>query len=180
MSRSHVEFVTNEELDWREEQLSSQFPPVRNKPLSVDDETGAFTRIVALPEGWEAGSVTVPTTQELYVLEGHLTVDGHDIPAESYLRVPADVPVDSVAVTDDARVLWTSDSALDGPGDHDGHRFWQAPESEFTHVDPEEQTGAASFLARAESGRSRARNTTTASRRATPSPGEYSSASAGR
>jgi len=174
MSRHHVEFVTEAELEWYEEELSDQLPTLRNKVLSTDNETGAFTRLVALPAGWSARSVTFPTTQELYVLEGELTVDGHELAEASYLRVPEDVFVESIVVDDASRVLWTSDSALDGPGDHDGHRFWKATESDLTTIDatevewtetakegPEEgllvkklwadeETGAVTFLAKAD------------------------------
>jgi len=174
MSRAHVELLEDDELAWRDQRLDNRLPPIRNKLLSVDEGTGAFTRLVALPDGWTADDVTFPTPQELFVLEGRLTVDGHRLEAESYLRIPGDVPVDSITVEEPARLLWTSDSALDGSGDHDGHRFWRAPEAAFTHVDagelaweetgkegPEaglfvkylwadDRTGAVTFLARAD------------------------------
>jgi quercetin dioxygenase-like cupin family protein len=172
MSRAHVEFVEDGELEWRRERLSGELPEVRNKLLSVDDGTGAFTRLVELGAGWSAPSATFPTVQELYVLAGSLAVDGRGLSSGSYLRIPGDAPVD-IEVEADCRLLWTSDSALDAPGDHDGHRFWTAPESEPTAVDatamewkatgkegPEEglavkylwaddETGAVTFLARA-------------------------------
>lgn len=138
MSREHVEFVTDAELEWRREELTDQLPPFRNKLLSIDDETGAFTRIVELDGDWSASSVTFPALQELYVLEGHLTVDGHELATDSYLRIPEDLTVESMAADETTRVFWTSDCALDAPGDHDGHRFWQAPESELTVVDATE------------------------------------------
>ena len=174
MSRKHVEFVKDEELEWRTESVSSQLPELKNKLLSVDDETGAFTRLVTLPDDWEANSVTFPTVQELFVIEGQIVVDDHELKANSYLRIPPTAQVESVVAEETTQLLWTSDSALEAGSDHDGHRFWTAPESTLTHVDataldweqtekegPEEgllikylwfdeETNAASFLAKAD------------------------------
>jgi len=174
MSREHVEFISEGEIDWQEENLTDDLPPIRNKLLSVDAETGAFTRVVALHDTWRAQSVRFPTTQELYVLDGQMTVDGLTLTPQSYVRIPAPVSVDSMSVDEQCRILWTSDSALDGNGDHEGHRFWKASESELTHVDAaalewtptakegprqglytkylhvDDQTGATTFLAKAD------------------------------
>jgi quercetin dioxygenase-like cupin family protein len=173
MSRDHVEFVRDSELDWRHEELTDELPAFENKLLSVDEETGAFTRVVELDADWSASGVTFPSLQELYVVAGQLTVDGHELTADSYLRIPEELSVASMHADETTRVFWTSDCALDASGDHDGHRFWRAPESDLTVVDatemewqgtakegPEEglmikhlwvddETGAATFLAKA-------------------------------
>ncbi|WP_247730354.1 DUF4437 domain-containing protein [Halovivax limisalsi] len=137
IDREHIEYARNEEYPWQEESLSGELPAFRNKVLSIDERTGAFTREVVLPQGWATESVTFPTVQELFVIEGNLTVEGYELDETSYLRVPDEMPV-SMAAQSETRLLWTSDSALDGDGDHDGHRYWHAPEDEITHVDPKE------------------------------------------
>ena len=174
MGRAHIEFVKDGELDWRKEELTDRLSPFENKLLSIDTETGAFSRVVRMDEDWKAESVTFPSVQELYVLKGELTMDGCQLGPDCYLRIPDGIEVDQITPRDRCRVLWTSDCALDADGTHNDHRFWEQPEDDLTVIDTtemswqgtekegpddglmvkylweDEETGAVSFLARAE------------------------------
>jgi quercetin dioxygenase-like cupin family protein len=175
MGRDHVEFVSQSELDWTEEPIAETLPPMHLKTLSIDEETGAFTRLVELPPGYESEEpVPTPTPQELYTLDGTATVGDHELAPHVYLRLPDDGAAGRLRSESGCRFLWMSDAGLDADGDDDGQRFWPLGETAPKRLDatemewqaspipgPEpglflktlhmhEESGAATMLARAE------------------------------
>lgn len=135
MARSHIEFVNQERLKWQSRPIPSGDVPIHFRTFSVDYETGAFTRL-GRPPTEETATLRAPTTQELFVLEGRLTVGKYELGQYEYLRLPGGESHGPVSGTESCRFLWTSDSALDESGEHDGPRFWEAEESNPTHIDP--------------------------------------------
>lgn len=134
MARNHIEFVQDGELDWQESDLAAQSPPIRFKTLSIDDETGAFTRLVELSKGWESAKLTAPTTQEFFLLEGKLEIEEHVLDEYGYLRLPGETR-GSIVARKPCRFLWMVDSGLEGPINNDKRRFWKGDENEITYVD---------------------------------------------
>jgi hypothetical protein len=138
MARPHVEFVSQERLPWHDQSIPGSDATIRYRTLSADEETGAFTRLATPPSDEPIEELRGPTTQELFVLDGELTVGPYELGEYEYLRLPGGQPHGPISGTGDCRFLWTSDSALDGTANHDGPRFWAAEETEPTHVDPAE------------------------------------------
>jgi len=132
MARPHIEFVNQERLAWQPE--SGEDAPLRFKTLSADEETDAFTRLAELPTD-AAVELRSSTTQELFVLEGKLTVDGYDLGKHEYLRLPGGRTFGPVTGTEGCRFLWTGDGTP-GAASGDGSRFWAAEEQSPHHVDP--------------------------------------------
>jgi hypothetical protein len=136
MGRGHIEFISQSDLKWEKTELSREIPRVKSKTLSLDPETGAFTRLVELPSGYQSdGPIPCPTPQELYGIDGSATVGEQDISEDVYLRLPDDGGVGPLESEDGCRILWMSDAGLDAGGDHDGQRFWRLGETEPTRID---------------------------------------------
>lgn len=145
MARPHIEFVNQERLAWQSEPDGNA--PTRYKTLSANEETGAFTRLAELPAD-ATMEVQSPTTQELFVLEGGLTVDRYDLGEHEYLRLPGGNAYDLVPNSDGCRFLWTDD----GSGIDDGSGFWAAEEQSPHHVDPSTMEWELADLPGSESG----------------------------
>jgi quercetin dioxygenase-like cupin family protein len=134
MARPHIEFVNQDRLEWQTRSAPGDDVPIRFRTLSVDDGTGAFTR-VGRPPAEGVATLQAPTTQELFVLEGRLTVGEYELGPREYRRLPGG-HTHPVSGTESCRMLWTSDGTRDGTDEDDGPRFWAAEESGPTHVDP--------------------------------------------
>jgi hypothetical protein len=136
--RGHIEFIQEQEMEWTSHEYSDEVPAVERKNLSTDARTGAFTDLVRLHEGWELdGPRSFPHTQELFVLEGEVTVDSHDLDERCYVRLPEDVKFDGIRARSDARVLWMSEGDLAGEGE-EGHFIWEEPEDSVYVQDAKE------------------------------------------
>jgi len=74
VSRAWIEFIQSQFLPWRLGYLSGVRPGVECKILSADHETGACSLLVRYPAGWSAPGSALTVADELFVLEGGLTI----------------------------------------------------------------------------------------------------------
>jgi hypothetical protein len=91
MSRPHVEFIFAQTLPWERSSLLPGRAGTECKLLSRDEELGEFSAIVRFGEAWSA-SVTCEHQEELYVLDGDLSIGGKALRRDGYFRVPKGVP----------------------------------------------------------------------------------------
>ena len=90
MARTHVKYLEETSLDWQP--LGGH--GIQRKLLSRDPETGASTMLVSIAKGWKGGGCAHYHScyEEVYVIEGDVTLDGKDYyRAGSYLYRPANV-----------------------------------------------------------------------------------------
>lgn len=74
MARAWIEYIQSQFLPWRQGHLHGVRPGVDWKMLSADDETGACSLLVRYPPGWRAPGGALAVSEELFVLEGELTI----------------------------------------------------------------------------------------------------------
>jgi Domain of unknown function (DUF4437) len=92
MPRPHIEFIQHQDLPFQPVRVAdgSVAAELGVKQLSVDDETGASTKLVQVPAGWELpGTGYHLVDEELYVLSGDLTVSGVRYTEHTYAFLPA-------------------------------------------------------------------------------------------
>jgi hypothetical protein len=75
--RSHIEFVQTQMMPWLATGPGATRPGVEYKLLSRDPRTGACSVLMRFPEGWRReGEEHITATEEIYVLDGELIIDG--------------------------------------------------------------------------------------------------------
>ena len=73
--REHIEFIQAQRLPW-EDASSSGFAGAAIKLLSNDSDDGSFSAVLKLPAGWSRQAGTLPVDEEIYVLDGDLSIGG--------------------------------------------------------------------------------------------------------
>ena len=90
MARALTEFIFAQNLPWTAGLPGGARDDIEVKVLSVDDATGALTAILRYPPGW---SHTTPEAlaceEELFVLDGSMTISGHTYARDGYGCLPA-------------------------------------------------------------------------------------------
>ncbi|HWU04171.1 MAG TPA: DUF4437 domain-containing protein [Novosphingobium sp.] len=81
MARAHIEFVQTQWIDWQPLPDGSAA-----KRLNGDEETGAETLILRYPPGFAQDRAEL--AEEIFVLEGALTLDGQAMGRHAYAFVP--------------------------------------------------------------------------------------------
>ncbi len=106
MSRPHIEFIHAPDMPWDETPLSDIRADVSHKLLSRDEETGATSLLVRYPSGWaRTAPEALAAEEEIFVLEGSLTLDGTVFAAGDYTCLPAGYPRRTAHSHDGATVL---------------------------------------------------------------------------
>lgn len=90
MSRPHVEFIFSQALAWQPSRFLAGRETTECKLLSRDAELGEASAIVRFPPSWSA-SVTGTHQEEVYVLDGELSIAGAALRRDGYFRVPEGV-----------------------------------------------------------------------------------------
>src|SRR5579863_7088265 len=104
MGRPHIEFIHSWEAP-RSAVPDGAFAGLERRVLSEDDETGAYTALLSVPQGWSGDLGGAHRRMELLCLRGALDVaargfgDGcyADIPAWAD-PAPAGAPLDALAL----------------------------------------------------------------------------------
>jgi hypothetical protein len=106
LERPHVEFVQAQLIPWRRVGPHAARPDVEYKFLSRDPADGACSAIIRYPPGWRReGLEHVLADEELYVLEGELTIDDRGYGPDTYAFLPAGWPRTLTATRGGAVVL---------------------------------------------------------------------------
>lgn len=96
LNRPHIEFLQAQQLAWRRLPPGAARPDAEYKYLSRDAATGACSCLIRYPARWERDAGSTPealaATEELYVLDGELEIDGRRLGPDHYARIPAGWP----------------------------------------------------------------------------------------
>lgn len=93
MTRPLTEFIQTQWLPWQTEPLWPHLTGVAHRVLSRDDETGALTTLLRFPAGWVANAAPpCPMHEELYALDGAVSVNAVFFAADFYGFLPAGFP----------------------------------------------------------------------------------------
>ena len=103
MGREHVEFVQAQALPWEAQRPYPQGAEV--KILSRDAGTGAASTIIRYPAGWSAPAGALGAAEELFVLEGELSLGSRTYRQDCYAYLPAGFQREPAATENGAVVL---------------------------------------------------------------------------
>ncbi len=93
VNRPHTEFVQAQSLPWRRVPPGAARPDAEYKYLSRDPENGACSCLIRYPAGWaREADESLGASEEFYVLEGSLEMDGQVFASDQYGYVPAHWP----------------------------------------------------------------------------------------
>jgi len=89
VARPWIEFVQSQLLPWQSKHLNAVRAGAECRELSFDEETGASSLLVRYPAGWtcERGALTVD--EELFIIEGNLSIGEARFTDSSYAHFPA-------------------------------------------------------------------------------------------
>lgn len=89
MARPHIEFIQSQVLPWHRGLPGSPYGDVEAKCLSRDTKSGAATFLTRYPAGWSrAASYYLSATEELFVLDGELEINGAVYGTHCYANLP--------------------------------------------------------------------------------------------
>jgi len=145
MTRPLTEFIQAQWLPWRTETLWPHLTGVAHRVLSRDDKTGALTTLLRFPAGWVANAAPpCPMHEELYALDGAVSVNAVFFAADFYGFLPAGFPRQRATAPDGsvALAVYTPTTSKD-LSDYD-HSRWEPRTDVFSAIWPaaEEQQHA--------------------------------------
>ena len=108
MPRDHVEILDPMEMAWSEADLPGFPEQTVQKTLSVDEETGASTRLLSIPAGSNATPAASAAGAEAFVVSGGLRLDDGQLGEYDYAQVPAGAAA-SWETTERCRLLYMPD-----------------------------------------------------------------------
>jgi len=88
VARPHIEFIESGDVPF-EEVADGAFASVPRRLLSLDEETGAWTGIVAFPAGSSVDLGALGRPIELFGLRGEISIDGETVGEGVYAYVPS-------------------------------------------------------------------------------------------
>ncbi len=83
MARPHIEFIRAQDI--AESDPAEPFCGARERRLSTDDETGAYTSLMAFPAGWSGDLSGSARPVEVFVLRGEIELGGSRLAPGSYV-----------------------------------------------------------------------------------------------
>lgn len=93
MARPHIEFIQSQVLPWQHGLPGGGRGDVECKVLSRDRETGEASLVVRYPAGWSRPMPHhVDGDEEIFVLDGELTINGVAYGKYGYTHLPAGFP----------------------------------------------------------------------------------------
>lgn len=89
MTRPHIEFVQSQVIPFQQGLYGGARPDIACRTLSRDDDTAATSTVLRYPEGWHATeSHTLAADEEIFVLEGSLSINGQVYGKHFYGHLP--------------------------------------------------------------------------------------------
>jgi hypothetical protein len=90
MGRPHIEFIQSQVLPWRKGLYGGARPDVHHKILSIDKKGLDSSLLVRYPEKWKrTKGEHLLVDEEIYVLDGELTINDHVYKKDTYAHFPA-------------------------------------------------------------------------------------------
>jgi hypothetical protein len=124
MARPHIEFIRTEDVALTDGAVP--FAGGRERRLSEDNETGAYTSLIALPRGWESDLGQGQRPIELFGLRGEMRIGSDRFGAGCYVYLESGLPRAVLAAEEDALVLaMVEDERAAGPSG-----IWQVLDTE--------------------------------------------------
>lgn len=106
MARPHIEFIQNQVLPWKQLGEGSSRPGAAGRALSYDPDTKAASVLMKYPSSWRlAENHYLPCDEELFVLDGSLSVGGVVYGKGDYAYLPAGMTRPGMASGPGAAVL---------------------------------------------------------------------------
>ena len=104
IARPHIESIQAQLIPWNA--AEGLRPGAEARILSKDDETGACSAMLRYPAGWSrSGPDVVLAEEELFVLDGGLTIGAQSYGLHDYACLPAGYPRHGMASAEGAVVL---------------------------------------------------------------------------
>jgi hypothetical protein len=103
MGRPHIEFIRSQDVP--EADAEAPFSGARERRLSTDVGSGAFTSLVSLPPGWTGDLSGRERPFELFVLRGEVTLGADRLIPGSYVYLESGLPQATVATTTESLLL---------------------------------------------------------------------------
>ncbi|MBL8629750.1 MAG: cupin domain-containing protein [Rhodospirillaceae bacterium] len=89
MARPLTEFIYAQNLPWTQGLPGAARDDVDVKILSQDNESGEMSLLVRYPAGWSRPEPEkIAAEEEMYVLDGAITINGHTYKRDSYMCLP--------------------------------------------------------------------------------------------
>ena len=160
MAREQVEFADPATMPWEPAAIPGFPDGTREKVLSEDDESGASTRVLAVPPGESGDPAALDDEVEIFVVGGSLRIDARRLNEYDYAFLPAGAEA-AFGTADRCRLLYMPDGPVETGDATDaapdplsvGEMDWEQPQTEgfpagaarkSLHYD--EDTGAATWL----------------------------------
>lgn len=89
MARPLIEYIYSQFLPWNSGIRGNGRADVDAKMLSEDRDNGEMSLIVRYPPGWQRGPHALAAEEEMYVLDGEITINGHLYKPDTYACLPA-------------------------------------------------------------------------------------------
>ena len=106
MARPHIEFIQSQVLSWQKGLPGGHRTDVDSKILSLDPDGGGASLIVRYPPGWRREAAEhFGSDEEIFVLDGALTMGAHTYRPHHYAFLPAGTTRETAAAPDGAVVL---------------------------------------------------------------------------
>ena len=106
MARPHTLFVQSQFLPWSEGVVGGARNDVEVKTLSMDSTDGSSSLIIRYPAGWTRPTPeTLSATEEFFVLDGSLELNGRTYGQHAYANLPAGYVRQSAGTQGGATVL---------------------------------------------------------------------------
>jgi len=103
MGRPHIEFIRSQDVS--EADAAAPFTGARERRLSTDVDSGAFTSVVLLPTGWTGDLSGSERPFELFALRGQVTLGAELLIPGSYVYLESGLPEASVAAATESLLL---------------------------------------------------------------------------
>lgn len=89
MARPLIEYIYSQVLPWSSGIRGEGRTDVETKVLSEDRENGEMSLIVRYPPGWQRGTHALSVEEEMYVLDGEISINGRLYGPDTYACLPA-------------------------------------------------------------------------------------------
>ncbi len=121
MVRPHVEFIQSQVLPWQSGVPGGACADAECRVLSQDPDNGESSLVLRYPRGWKREGLWHTTVdEEIFVLDGELTVNGVAYGKYSYGFLPAGFPRNGMEAANGAVVLtFLSGTLSDAAGEGD-------------------------------------------------------------
>ncbi|MEK9946959.1 MAG: DUF4437 domain-containing protein [Alphaproteobacteria bacterium] len=137
MARPLTEFIQSQWLPWQPEPLWPHLAGVSHRVLSRDEASDAVTALLRFPPGWVANAAPACTLhEELYALDGAVSVNSVFFPADYYGFLPAGFPRQrSTAPQGCVALAYYTPAAAQHEADYD-HSRWVPRTDVFSAIWP--------------------------------------------